>query len=306
MALERTLLKYRSNGKLLLSSEYLVLDGAEALAFPTKLGQTLTVENISASSLSWKSYTSEGEIWFEGEFDSNFDIISSNDKEVADNLSFFLKVAAMLNPDFVEKANGVSVETHLEFHRSWGLGSSSTLIANIAQWADVDPFVLQQESFPGSGYDIACAFSRKPIVYQLVDKEASYLSLDFSPSFKNDIYFVHLNKKQNSREGIKKYQKNRGDVSHNVAKANDFTRKFVACSSIEEFRKLIAQHELFISEIIGEIPVKQCLFPDFRGSIKSLGAWGGDFVMVVGRDVEKYFRRKGYETIISFNNMVLK
>ena len=35
---------FRSNGKLLVSAEYLVLDGAEALAFPTRLGQTLSVE----------------------------------------------------------------------------------------------------------------------------------------------------------------------------------------------------------------------------------------------------------------------
>ncbi len=35
---------FRSNGKLLLTAEYLVLDGARAIALPTKLGQSLTVE----------------------------------------------------------------------------------------------------------------------------------------------------------------------------------------------------------------------------------------------------------------------
>ena len=35
---------FYSNGKLLITGEYLVLDGAKALALPTKYGQYLTVE----------------------------------------------------------------------------------------------------------------------------------------------------------------------------------------------------------------------------------------------------------------------
>ena len=34
---------FYSNGKLLLTGEYLVLNGAVALAIPTKFGQTLTI-----------------------------------------------------------------------------------------------------------------------------------------------------------------------------------------------------------------------------------------------------------------------
>ena len=47
------------------------------------------------------------------------------------------------------------------------------------------------------------------------------------------------------------------------------------------------------------------LFNDFNGEIKSLGAWGGDFALVIGdlNSVE-YFKNKGYETIISFNSML--
>ena len=40
---------YYSNGKLLITGEYLVLDGAEALALPTKFGQNLIIENASGS-----------------------------------------------------------------------------------------------------------------------------------------------------------------------------------------------------------------------------------------------------------------
>ena len=50
---------YRANGKLLLTGEYLVLKGALALALPTKLGQTMTVETVHAPSLRWDAYRGE-------------------------------------------------------------------------------------------------------------------------------------------------------------------------------------------------------------------------------------------------------
>jgi len=40
-----------SNGKLLLTGEYLVLEGATALAVPTKFGQDLKVEKIKEKSI---------------------------------------------------------------------------------------------------------------------------------------------------------------------------------------------------------------------------------------------------------------
>ncbi|MEN8138488.1 MAG: GYDIA family GHMP kinase [Bacteroidota bacterium] len=296
---------YRSNGKLLISSEYLVLDGAEALALPTKRGQTLAVSKTETENIIWKSYTVDDDLWFECVFDNNFTPITYSDKNTADVLSTFLRIALSLNPDFLNVARGSMVETHLEFHRSWGLGSSSTLISNIAQWAKVDPFVLQQESFPGSGYDIACALSNKPIVYQIKNKEASYVTLKFHPSFSGEIFFIHLNKKQNSREGINIYREFKGDIETKILLANDFTKDFVECEDTDSFRRLMAKHESLISEIIDQLPVKQKLFPDFKGSVKSLGAWGGDFVMAVGKNTENYFKNKGYNTVIPYDKMVL-
>ena len=40
---------FYSNGKLLITGEYLVLDGARSLAIPTKFGQFLIVEEIENS-----------------------------------------------------------------------------------------------------------------------------------------------------------------------------------------------------------------------------------------------------------------
>ena len=47
---------FYSNGKLLLTGEYVVLDGANALAVPTKYGQNLVVEIINKPYIIWKSF----------------------------------------------------------------------------------------------------------------------------------------------------------------------------------------------------------------------------------------------------------
>ena len=295
---------YRSNGKLLITSEYLVLDGAEALAIPTKKGQTLEVKKTKSPTLEWKSYTVDGDIWFEAVFNNKLEIQSSSDEEIAKILLNFLDIACSLNPNFRNKLINVEVSTHLEFQQDWGLGSSSTLINNIAQWAEVDPFILQQKSFPGSGYDIACAFNNNPITYLLKDNYPEFLSVKFAPSFKDNIYFVHLNKKQNSRDEIQKYRKSIEEKYDSIEKANSLTSKFVLCEDEKTFRGLIAEHEFLISGIINRSPIKKELFPDYKGSIKSLGAWGGDFIMAVGKNTPEYFRKKGYNTIVLFSDMI--
>ena len=50
---------------------------------------------------------------------------------------------------------------------------------------------------------------------------------------------------------------------------------------------------------------KELYFSDYKGTIKSLGAWGGDFVLVSYREgMEEYFKSKGYTTIIPFTDMI--
>ena len=65
-------------------------------------------------------------------------------------------------------------------------------------------------------------------------------------------------------------------------------------------------HEALLSNILSLTPVKKALFPDYPGSIKSLGAWGGDFILATAEEApDAYFRNKGYETIIPYQKMVL-
>ena len=59
---------FYSNGKVLLTGEYLVLFGAKALAFPTQYGQDLTIRKSNPPRiLSWKAFAPEGE-WFQATF----------------------------------------------------------------------------------------------------------------------------------------------------------------------------------------------------------------------------------------------
>ncbi len=78
-----------------------------------------------------------------------------------------------------------------------------------------------------------------------------------------------------------------------------------ASKTLSEFTSLMFLHEELISTIIEMPTVKKQLFPDYPGLIKSLGAWGGDFVLVTGEEPDQaYFRKKGYATIIPFNKMM--
>ena len=63
--------KFNSNGKLLLSGEYLVLKGAKSLSIPTRFSQTLEVSNNSSGKIKWESYDQNKKIWCNLNFDLN-------------------------------------------------------------------------------------------------------------------------------------------------------------------------------------------------------------------------------------------
>ena len=131
------------------------------------------------------------------------------------------------------------------------------------------------------------------------------ITVDFNPSFKNHIYFVYLNQKQNSRDGIAAYRNYKGDLKASISKINHISDKMILCDNQKEFEALIVLHEDIISKIINLKPVKEVLFSDFNGAIKSLGAWGGDFVMVTSKtNPVAYFEAKGFNTIIPYNKMI--
>lgn len=255
--------KFYSHGKLLLTGEYVVLDGAVSLAIPTKYGQSLNLELIDKPIIIWKSFDEKGNLWFKGEFEINNEkaLKPLQNNDVSERITQILNACKLLNPKFLNSKNGYQIATYLNFPKNWGLGTSSTLINNMAQWANVDAFKLLDLTFGGSGYDIACAQSEHPITYQLENKTPLVNQVTFKPSFKDNLYFVHLNKKQNSREGIAHYKaQNKDSIQKVISDINSITSKMITCNSLEEFNVLVIKHESIIANITKQKTVKELHF----------------------------------------------
>ena len=294
-----------SNGKVLLTGEYVILDGALSLAAPTKFGQHLKYQENLSNLINWKSINFDGNIWFECLITSDtLKVKSTSSQKISNTLVEIINFIREYNPSFLKKC-GSDISTNLTFEKNLGLGSSSTLISNLSKISGVNPYTINNKIFKGSGYDIACAESISPILYKL-DKDQKIINeVSFKPSFNEHIYFVYLNKKQNSISEIKKYNKNKASNSI-INEISDITSEIVVCNSIDGFNKLIEAHELIISKLISKQTVKDLLFKDFDGYIKSLGAWGGDMIMVTSQiDPSKYFIEKGYSTIFKFKELLV-
>lgn len=301
-------LTFYSNGKLLITGEYVVLDGAKALALPTKFGQSLVVKSGINHQIKWTSFDADKSIWFEAviSFEEIRNKINSDKNSAIKNtLIEILHQAFIQNPTFLEK-EGYEIETHLTFPRLWGLGTSSTLINSIGDWLDIDAFELLQKSFGGSGYDIACAKSDTPIVYHLENEKPYYQHVHFNPLFKENIYFVYLNQKQSSKLAIANYMSKHHHVNAVISKINTITYEAIDCKEGAAFAKQMEKHEVIMSDVLEIETIQEKLFPDFKGVIKSLGAWGGDFVMAISKDNPKdYFKDKGYTVVLSYEEMIL-
>lgn len=306
---------YRSNGKLLLTGEYFVLEGALALALPTQKGQTLTVNPLSGNEkpvIEWQSFTPAGQCWFSAcfsypEFEpSNFTV---QQEQTARKLQQILQEARRQNPRFLDTEPPLQVQTHLEFEPNWGLGSSSTLINNVAQWAQADAYRLQFAAFGGSGYDIACAMHHTPLLYLKSGTTPHVQPVHFYPSFSNCLYFVYLGQKQNSRQGIQHFYSQTNSLrTWYIQQISDITKAVVVCNTLPEFETLLNRHEQLVSEALSLPMVKTAGFADYWGMVKSLGAWGGDFVLASSNksphETKAYFSEKGFTTVIPYAYMI--
>ena len=117
-----------------------------------------------------------------------------------------------------------------------------------------------------------------------------------------------MNKKQSSKTAIANYQKNKTtDTEKNISKIDKLTQEIIQAKNSNVMALAIAKHEAILSTILETPTVKENLFSDFIGEIKSLGAWGGDFIMVISEvNPITYFASKGYKTIISYKDMILE
>jgi mevalonate kinase len=298
-----------ARGKLLISSEYMVLYGSKALAVPLKKGQSLEkIRKENRTIFSWKAYHEE-ECWFSADFNaSTLAVMKTTDPVKAENLRKLLRATIDTNPLFQKELFEWDVNTRLDFSPSWGMGSSSTLTALVADWAEINPLDLHFMVSDGSGYDVACAIAGRPIIYRLRDDGPHFQPVPFDPPFADQLYFVWLGTKQPTASHLAAMAGQITPGYQDIVYFSSLTKGMLHAGELSEFRNYMEEHESKLSELINQERVSETLFPDLRGSVKSLGAWGGDFVMIASEQepsaLYKYLEKKGLTTRFRYNDLV--
>lgn len=293
-----------SPGKLLITSEYFVLDGALALAVPTKLGQDFYWEEIedNKSLIFWEALH-QNITWLHAIIDyDSWTIIETNLPENAQFILQVLQNVQNLSDQRLQSNSTYRIKTNLQFPGNFGLGSSSTLMNNLAVFAGIDAYLLNEISLGGSGYDIAVAQEKSAILYQ---NNPRYIEkITFQPKFADELILIHLNQKQNSREGINAFRSREKSISLKN-QFSEITKQVLNCEKLNEFSDLMTLHEENLSHFLQVETVKQKYFEDCPSFVKSLGAWGGDFVLASKfGDYKNYFLTKNYHNIFEWKDLI--
>lgn len=292
---------FHSNGKLLISGEYLVLDGALSLALPCKYGQSLIFNEESNGTLEWISKDVNDKIWFTAYFEAKtLQVLKTSNYNT---VKWIKKILEYCNKNSLKIKNlEGKIECKLEFPNNWGLGSSSTILNNLASLYEINPYELHFSTTNGSGYDIACAGSNSALTYQVLKNIPDVKKINFSPDFKDEILFIFLKKKQKSNLEVKRFKELKKNPSL-INRISSITNEIIHSKTIKEFEYLLDEHEAITGQYIQSETVKSKYFSDYKGSIKSLGAWGGDFVLATRKN-KNYFIEKGFDTILSYSEII--
>lgn len=300
---------FHSNGKVLLTGEYLVLYGAKALAMPVATGQSLIHEHRNTGYyLQWTTLYRNAPV-LELNFDENLNVQSCYPSDFDTSfLINLLQAAKKLNPLAWKQLQESSLLANIEFSHNWGLGSSSSLISNIAWLFDINPYTLHFLVSKGSGYDIACARSKQAILYQLTDNRPIVHEVSYQPAFRDELYFIYLGKKQDSAAEVSRFLKSKTVASQDILTVGELTDAFLQAANGTGLSKVIREHEKLLSSYLGIKPIKEQYFSNFEGEIKSLGAWGGDLALVYWTQGEErlrnYFSNKNLYELTPFNELI--
>ena len=302
-------LEFHAQGKLLITGEYAVLDGALALAIPTKKGQSMRIQpqKEALPSITWRAFDVNQQEWLRCSWAYPLLELTQPTPKTPEEKHLFelLQRCQSLNPLFnlAERyPQGVLVETYLDFHRAWGWGTSSTLLHLLGQWAQVSAWDLAQGRFSGSGYDLACAAAQGPIHYQITHQGPKSTPVDWEPPFVDQLHLVYLEQKQQSQSAIAHYRAATGPKQPLVDQISRLTVQMTSCQTTDHWNELVGRHEQLLGSLLQLPTALERWFDDYPGSIKSLGAWGGDFVLACGPS--DYFKAKGYTTCMPFKDVV--
>ena len=113
-----------------------------------------------------------------------------------------------------------------------------------------------------------------------------------------------MGKKQNTYNEILNFNKLKVKEK-SILKVSSITEKILNCDSFENFKSLLKEHEGILSQLLKRKTAKDLYFKDYSGEIKSLGAWGGDFILAAGDQNSKtYFNNLGYNIVFTFDELI--
>ncbi len=118
-------------------------------------------------------------------------------------------------------------------------------------------------------------------------------------------------KKQDSAKAVHafKAKNDKKDLSEEVQRISEITQQVSETTDLEHFCALMREHETIVSSHIGIEPIQHS-YPGFEGQLKSLGAWGGDFLLAATpwpeSAVREYFSSKSLDTLFCFDELTLK
>ena len=267
---------------------------------PTSFGQHLSVESHHGPEhVLWEALNHDNQQWFSAGYDREGRVLHSSSTAMAEKLQRFL--APVRNSKAWNAP--VRVQTRVDFPRRWGLGTSSTLCALLAQWAEVDAFSYRK-LHGGSGYDLACAQASGAISYALVDAEPEVISVQL-PEVLQSVVFVYRGVKQQTDSSLQLVGRKPFSLAQ-CQEISQLSKAFLQTNTLDELESIIEQHELLIANHLGLERAIEGPFKGIRGQVKSLGGWGGDFVMLTRfEENRQWLEANGFNAIIPFETMAL-
>ena len=115
-----------------------------------------------------------------------------------------------------------------------------------------------------------------------------------------------MNKKQNTQKSIQNFLKTDRSLIDEINQINKIVHTIQKVKDLTTFESLIERHEKIIANLLKMPTVQNKKFPEYNyGVIKSLGSWGGDFVLATGDEKSMdYFVEKGFNTVKKISDIL--
>jgi mevalonate kinase len=301
----------------MLCGEYAVTIGIEALALPVSMGQWMYVWEFDSPGggdrLIWEAKEKDGSTWLNESFAlplEAMEVETENTSERDRSRGVLHSMFSMVAEGFWKTGKSYRIETQLEFDRSSGLGSSSTMVANFARYAGLDAQKVQQKVLGGSGYDVAVAELGKGLVFWKNADVTNWDAWRLSPELTSKWKIVFLGKKQNSRNALADVKVKLMEMKNDDFLMHQLQQVCAAVKMAKQVPMLEAGLEMWqaiLAMSLGlETPYQHFAFQPVKGGLcKWLGAWGGDMLLINDVFEEKERNALKKYQIVDWNQWVL-